>query len=353
MEVDGSEGEGGGQIIRNAVTYACLLQRKLSVKNIRAGRPKPGLASQHLESILAIMKLSHASSPSRLEIGSTEFELDGTTALPTRTEEGIYTTVDLKTAGSISLCIQCILPYLLTRRSPSQIKIIGGTHVMKAPNFDYLERVFVPIMNRFLGYNVKVAMDRPGYFPRGGGRVSLYVDRSSEKNNIKFNHFQMVERGRLLRVQAIVNVPEKLSNRMDEFCQLISRDTRDIEKRTVPYASVEYYATFDNSYAGFYYLAPGRNPTVQDVFNGIREVHQQFQNFMESNAVVDEWMQDQLIMYMTMAKLHTPEGSSEILCQKPTDHTISAINVSHLFVGDKFKFFVKPLEDGKTFSVSV
>jgi len=194
-----------------------VLRKKILVQNIRAGRPNPGLASQHLESILALIRISGAqTSSSNLRKGSTEFDLDGR-PIP-KSSDGISTEIDLVTAGSITLCIQCILPYLLTLRSPSNVRIIGGTHVLKAPNFDYLERVFLPIMNTMMGNEINAKMLRPGYFPRGGGCISLNVNPIP---NI-FNPVNLIDRGNLVRTHAIINVTPKLNRWINEFKQLVS-----------------------------------------------------------------------------------------------------------------------------------
>lgn len=324
--IDGSYGEGGGQIIRNAVSYSCLLQRKIQVINIRANRPNPGLASQHLESILAMMRISGAETATKPKKNDTEFDLNGT--LVPSSSDGVSTTIDLVTAGSVTLCIQCILPYLLKLKTPSNIRVIGGTHVMKSPSFDYLERVFVPTMTKFVGYDLKATLRNPGYFPRGGGCVELYVNPVCTSS--QFKPFELIERGKLLRTSVILNVPYKIKHMIPQFKQRIS-ETRDIDVRVVSYASVEYLLEFENTHAGFSDLAEGRNPSPGQLFDGIRKVQTEMQNFLDSSAALDQWMQDQLIIYMSLAKQSHPDGVSTIKTVTPTDHTLSAIHVSQLF----------------------
>lgn len=299
----------------------------MQVINIRANRPNPGLASQHLESILAMMRISGASCSEKPKKQDTKFDMNGT---PVPTEaEGVSTTIDLITAGSVTLCIQCILPYLLKLRSPSNIRVIGGTHVMKAPSFDYLSRVFLPTMKNFVGYDIKATLRNPGYFPRGGGSVDLYVNPSP------FKPFEIVERGKLLRTSVILNITDKMKDMIGQFKNQIFSETRDIEVRIVTYASVEYLLEFENSYAGFSNLAEGRNPTANQVFEGITKVQTEMRDFLASSAALDQWMQDQLIIYMALAKISSPDKVSTIKTVMPTDHTLSAIHVSQLFTPDK------------------
>ncbi|CAL8126548.1 unnamed protein product [Orchesella dallaii] len=326
--VDGSFGEGGGQIIRNSVSYTCLLRKKMQVINIRANRPNPGLASQHLESILAMMRLSGATTSNQPKKKDTEFDLDGT-PIPL-TADGVSTTIDLVTAGSITLCMQCILPYLLTLKSRSSVRIIGGTHVMKSPSFDYLQRVFLPTMKKILGYDVDAVLKNPGYFPRGGGRVDLHVNPIPTSS--QFKKIEITERGKLVRMNAILNVTQQMKNMIPQLKNQISSNTRDIEVRVGSYASVEYLLEFENSYVGFSSLAEGRRPTVDQLFAGIDEVQAELLHFMNSSAALDNWMQDQLIIYMALAKITNPSIVSTIKSAIPiTDHTLSAIHVSQLF----------------------
>ncbi|ODM95137.1 RNA 3'-terminal phosphate cyclase [Orchesella cincta] len=324
---NGSYGEGGGQIIRNSVSYTCLLRKKMQVINIRANRPNPGLASQHLESILAMMRISGATTSKKPKKNDTEFDLDGTPIASTA--EGVSTTIDLVTAGSVTLCMQCILPYLLTLKSKSSIRIIGGTHVLKSPSFDYLQRVFLPTMKKLLGYDVEAVLNNPGYFPRGGGSVDLHVNPIPTSS--QFKRIEITERGKLTRMNAILNVTPQMKNMISQFKNRISSDTRDIEVRVVSYASVEYLLEFENSYAGFSYLAEGRRPNADQLFAGIDEVQAELRDFMKNSAALDKWMQDQLIIYMALSKITNPTLVSTIRSVIPTDHTLSAIHVSQLF----------------------
>lgn len=343
--MDGSHGEGGGQIIRNAVSYSCVLRREIQVTNIRANRPNPGLASQHLESILAMMRISGASASQQPQKKDTKFDMNGT-IVPSNSD-GVSTTIDLVTAGSVTLCMQCILPYLLKLRSPSNIRVLGGTHVMKSPSFDYLQRVFLPTMKN-IGYDLRANLINPGYYPRGGGCVELYVN--PQPTSCQFIPFEIVNRGRLLRTSAILNVHYKMKHMISDFKNKISSDTRDIDVRVVSYASIEYLLEFENSYAGFSHLAEGRNPSPGQVFDGIVKVQDEMRSFLNTNAALDQWMQDQLVIYMALAKNSNPEKMSSISTVAPTDHTLSAIHVSQLFKPNN-KFVVNKNNDTVTISL--
>jgi RNA 3'-terminal phosphate cyclase (ATP) len=351
--VDGSFGEGGGQIIRNAVTLTILLRKKVEVIRIRAGRPNPGLASQHLESILAMLRLTGATTTRTLQKGSTEFDID---ARAVRLgSEGVNTTIDLKTAGSITLSIQCLLPYLLSLKAASQLELIGGTHVMKAPNVDYMDRVFLPILTKSLGYSLDLKMTRPGYFPRGGGRVQLRTNPTPT-----FNPFIINQRGRLLEKSAILNLvssvdPKPIIERLSFFGR---EDRNNITVNNVTYNSVEYFLRFENSCAGFYYLLPGRPgaaPTMNEIWRAVEKVEAETCQFMESpSAALDWFMQDQLIIYMTLAKLSNPNQVSQFTTLGPlTDHTMSAIHVAENFTRLKFTIETEKHVRGETCLISL
>lgn len=171
IEIDGSYGEGGGQIIRTSLTLAAITQKPLRITNIRANRPNPGLQPQHLTACKAVRNvcrgtLSHA------EVGSTELSF-----LPGPIVGGRYE-FDIGTAGSVTLVAQTLIPILLRANKPSELRIVGGTHVMKSPGYDYFERVFLPAISNF-GAVIEARMVRPGYYPRGGGEIEVGIRPSA------------------------------------------------------------------------------------------------------------------------------------------------------------------------------
>jgi len=167
IEIDGAYGEGGGQIIRTSLTLAAITQKPVCITNIRANRPNPGLAPQHLMACKSVRNvcrgvLSHA------EVGSTELTFE-----PGQIVGGKYE-FDIGTAGSVTLVAQTLLPILLHASKDSELRIKGGTHVMKSPGYDYFERIFVPALSKF-GAAIETRMIRPGYYPRGGGEIEIIV----------------------------------------------------------------------------------------------------------------------------------------------------------------------------------
>ncbi len=171
IEIDGSHGEGGGQIIRSSLTLSAMTQKPVHITNIRANRPNPGLQAQHLTACKAVRNvcrgtLSHA------DIGSTELTFEPGPIVGGRYE------FDIGTAGSVTLVAQTLLPILLKAAKESELRIIGGTHVMKSPGYDYFEKVFLPAIKSF-GADAGCKMLRPGYYPKGGGIMEVDVKPSA------------------------------------------------------------------------------------------------------------------------------------------------------------------------------
>ncbi len=165
IHIDGSHGEGGGQIIRTALTLAAITGKEVSIDGIRANRPNPGLQPQHLMACKAVRNVCR---------GTLEgAELGGKTLVfhPGEIVGGRYD-FDIGTAGSVTLVAQTLLPILLRAAKESEVRITGGTHVMKSPGYDYFEKVFVPAIT-LMGAAVESTIVRPGYYPTGGGRIEL------------------------------------------------------------------------------------------------------------------------------------------------------------------------------------
>lgn len=167
LNIDGSRGEGGGQILRTALALSLCLQRPFRIHRIRASRPRPGLQPQHLAAIRAAATLSRA------ELSGAERDSGWLSFVPGPVSPGEYQ-FDIGTAGSTSLVLQTVLPALLLASSPSTLILEGGTHNPFAPPFDFLDRVFLPLVNR-MGPTVRARLVRPGFAPAGGGRVEVTI----------------------------------------------------------------------------------------------------------------------------------------------------------------------------------
>lgn len=165
--VDGSQGEGGGQILRTALALSLCRGEPVRIDHVRAGRPRPGLARQHLAAVEAARAVGGARVEGA-EIGSTRL-----TFAPGPVRPGRYA-FDVGSAGSAVLVLQTVLPALLTARGPSQVTVAGGTHNHNAPPYPFLAGVFLPLVER-LGPVLAPRLERPGFYPRGGGRLSLRV----------------------------------------------------------------------------------------------------------------------------------------------------------------------------------
>lgn len=213
---------------------------------------------------------------------------------------------------------------------------------MKSPSFDYLERVFVPVFNNFMGNNVQAVLKRPGYFPRGGGVVELMV---SPTNEGKFLPFNLTERGRITNIEAILNVTPRMCSQVSQFKERIADITTDIEVREVSYASVEIFLHCEKSRAGFSHLVEGRNPRPDQLLEGIDLVKMEVNDFRTSSAAIDGYLQDQVIIYMTLAKISNPLSQSRVTTITPSDHTTSAIHVAQLFTPEN-KFQIIQRDDG-------
>ncbi len=173
LEIDGSMGEGGGQILRSALSLSVILGEPVRITRIRAKRPNPGLKPQHLTSVKALAEIGNAEARGA-RIGSKEIVF-----IPSGIHGGNYE-FDTGTAGSITLLIQAILPALVSADSPSTVVLRGGTDVKWSPPADHTKYVLLPALSR-MGAKVEMEIVRRGYYPKGGGEVLLRVTPSKLK----------------------------------------------------------------------------------------------------------------------------------------------------------------------------
>lgn len=168
ITIDGSQGEGGGQVLRNACALSLVTGEPFTVEKIRAGRDQPGLMRQHLTAIEAACTIGGADCEG-LELGS-----NCITFRPGRVTPGDYRFA-VGTAGSTALVLQTVLVPLALADAPSHLVIEGGTHAAMAPPFDFIEKSFLPVFAR-MGPRVTARIRRHGFFPRGGGRIEIDIE---------------------------------------------------------------------------------------------------------------------------------------------------------------------------------
>lgn len=166
--IDGSQGEGGGQILRTALSLSMVTGQPFRIDKIRAGREKPGLLRQHLAAVMAAVEVSKAEAVGA-HLGSTAI-----TFKPKTIQPGEYHFA-VGTAGSGTLVLQTVLPALMTTSAASRLVIEGGTHNTYAPPVDFVQKSFLPLLER-MGPKVKIALEKYGFYPAGGGRFTVEIE---------------------------------------------------------------------------------------------------------------------------------------------------------------------------------
>ena len=167
ITIDGSQGEGGGQVLRTSLTLSAVTGQPVRIEKIRAGREKPGLKRQHLTCVKAVAEICGAK-VSAVEVGSGELEF-----VPGAIKGGDYR-FDVGTAGSVTLVAQTVLPVLLKADAPSSVTITGGTHVPFAPIWEFFVETYLPELRR-MGARVEAELETCGFYPAAGGVVKLRV----------------------------------------------------------------------------------------------------------------------------------------------------------------------------------
>ncbi len=326
VEVDGSMGEGGGQILRTAVAISAVTGVPVRVFNIRAKRKNPGLRPQHLTAIRALAEITGG----RLEgarVGSREI-----TFYPGRIRGGRFY-FDVGTAGSISLILQALLPALAFAEGPVELRLRGGTDVKMAPLIDYMIEVLLRLLAKF-GYIVHVNVVRRGHYPRGGGIVEVRIPHPPRK----LEPVNLVERGRLLGVSGrshAVRLPRHVAERQARAAARIIRERLGVDPRIEleyyeperdphlgPGSGIVVWAIFENSIMGGDAL--GEKGKRAEVVG--EEAARKLVEDIETGASVDRYASDMLPVYMALA-----DGTSEYRGAMLTSHAKTVFALLKLF----------------------
>jgi RNA 3'-phosphate cyclase len=219
IEIDGSYGEGGGQILRTSISLSALTLKPIRITNIRANRPQPGLKKQHLGGIELTAKLVNASVEG-LQVGSTEV------IFRPKERRGGEFVLDVGTAGSISLLLQAALLPATLAPDPVIFKLRGGTDVNWSPPIDYLREVFARVLAR-LGPSIEIKQIRRGHYPRGGGEVLCRVTPVQHLNNIESINFGKLKE--IFGISHCVRLPAHIAKRQAISASEIIKDNLGAE----------------------------------------------------------------------------------------------------------------------------
>ena len=323
ITIDGSYGEGGGQILRTSITLSLVTGKPFLINNIRAGRKRPGLMRQHLTAVNAASEIGNAGIKGN-SLGSHSFTFE-----PETIKAGDFHFA-IGSAGSCTLVLQTVLPALIIADGTSEVVLEGGTHNPFAPPFDFLEKAFLPVIKR-MGLSVSVFLEKHGFYPAGGGRLRVTVNPAKTLQRI-----DLIKRGRILRRKAsaaVSNLPIGIAHRELKVVSEKLEWSRDCMK------AIE----VENS------QGPGNILTLEiecenitEVFTGFGErgvsaekvakrAVKQAREYLASDAPVGRHLADQILIPMAMS------GGGKFRTLSLTRHTKTNIEIIKRFLDVKIE----------------
>ncbi|MDQ1278978.1 MAG: 3-terminal phosphate cyclase [Thermoproteota archaeon] len=331
--MDGSWGEGGGQILRIGVALSAVIDRPIRIYDIRAKRPSPGLRPQHETAVRAVAQITNAEVKG-LEIGSSEIEFS-----PNRAKGGKFL-FDTGTAASTSLILQSLMPTMTFASKPFQTEIRGGTNNPWAPTVDYIQEILLPTVKK-MGYKGSIELEKRGFYPRGGGIV-----RADATPIEKLNPIILKESGKVTRIRGLAyssRLPYHIVDRMAKSATKTLQDAGyplvTIERENLqpgsnrcaidPGCGIILFAEFaSGAMIGSDNLGRTNKPAERVGYEAANGLIEQ----LKTGCPVDEHLGDQLIVYMALA-----DGVSEINVSKLTLHTTTCVHVAEQIAKAKFQ----------------
>lgn len=324
VAIDGSLGEGGGQILRSALALSLLTGRPLRIEKIRAGRKVPGLLRQHLTAVEAAAAVG-AAAVEGAAIGSRELRF-----VPGGIRPGEHR-FSVGTAGSATLVLQTVLPALGLAGAPSRLVLEGGTHNPFAPPFDFLAKTFLPILAR-MGVEVEARLERPGFYPAGGGRMEVRVRPAP-----RFRRVEILERGAVRRKRAralVARLPRHIGEReVRAVAAILGLSRGDFEVEEVR----------DSAGPGNVVLVEIECERATEVFSAFGErgvpaeavgekAAREALRYLEAGVPVGEHLADQLLLPMALA------GGGAFRTLAPTAHARTNAEVLRAFLEVEVRF---------------
>jgi RNA 3'-terminal phosphate cyclase (ATP) len=328
VTLNGSEGEGGGQILRTALSLSLITGKPLRIVNIRAKRPNPGLRAQHLECVQAAQKISNAEVRGAA-LGSKEISFFPKTLSP-----GNYQ-FKIGTAGATSLLFQTILIPLCFSERESTLTLQGGTHVLWAPTFDYLSNHFRHFLAR-VGFSFDLTLERAGFYPEGGGIIHAKIRPKGTLQPLIFTQRgELSASGGLQITSSVANLPVSIAQRQNrKACELLSKEGFNStlsESELSAFGKgthIAIVARFDQG--GCCYSALGeRGKPAEKV---AQEAAQKFIKFVKSTATVDQYLADQLMLPLSVV-----DSTSQYSTECVTEHILTNAKTIKAFLPVKIE----------------
>ena len=325
--IDGSEGEGGGQIVRNACALSLVTGQPFRITNVRGKRSKPGLMRQHVTAIEAALAVGGALAEG-ISVGSSEI-----TFTPGRVTPGDYRFA-VGTAGSTGLVFQTLLMPLLLADAPSRLVLEGGTHNMLAPPFEFMAKAFVPVVRR-MGARIEMRLTRHGFFPRGGGRIEVDIVPG------KLVPIACVDRGALQSVSATAlfaalafDIADRELKTARKFLPHWPEEAfavRELPAEQGPGNALLLEAQFEQGCE----IVTGFGKLGVSAESLAKTAAQRMAGFLATDAFAGPYLADQLLLPFALA------GGGNFTTVKPSQHSLTAADIIERFTGRRTTFNVR------------
>ncbi len=329
IEVDGSFGEGGGQVLRTAVALAAVLSKEIHVFNIRAGRAEPGIRPQHMTGVKAAAELCSGHLEG-LEVGSREFVFK-----PGKLRSGPFR-FDVGTAGSVTLVLQTLMPILAFAPGGVHLEITGGTDVKWSPPIDYLRLVILPILRK-IGYLGDLETVRRGHYPKGGGLVRFSTQDPSTLQPLTSNNPGSVSK--IHGTSHATALPRHVAERQATAARKCLEDAKlpspsidleviDDKKHLGPGSGIVLSAEMQNGNILGSDALGERGKHAEEVGSNAGKI---LIEEVQSGAYLDRHMGDMIVPYLVLA-----EGASEVSVSRVTQHIRTNVKVAEWLTGTRF-----------------
>ena len=331
--IDGSFGEGGGQILRSSLSLACVTGKPLHIENIRARRRNPGLAKQHLGCVYAVRDITNGTC-NGAKLGSQILDFQ-----PGKITGGNFS-FDIGSAGSASLVIQTILPPLFLAEKFSMVTVTGGTHNPMSPPYDFFEQVFLPAIAQG-GFNATCRLLKYGFFPAGGGKIKIDVQPWSRESAIPIDFCQPEDKLKISAIIYTARLPCHIADRQRSLLLKSSLAFTDATKmrlaQPLKFEDIKLINVTDSDGPGNCVMILLSGQTRRTIFSAfgekgkpsekvIREVVNLATEFLKSEAAIDYFLADQLLIYIAIA------GCGSFTTDKLSSHLQTNIEIIKKFL---------------------